>query len=156
MGPRIWAPQMQLYRGFRKIISHIFNMLRVIFKACGVSLCSTRYFAQTPIKVVLRWKRTCSAFQNFCPIQNSLRSEEVMSVWKMLAKKNSETFSKSSQKKFEMDFLHRKSLRKSCFFEKLKFSKISIFQRKFHNFQKSCKIEKNWEDFEKVSEIFFR
>ena len=43
--------------------------------------CSSRYFAQTPIKVVLRRKRRASAFQIFCPIQNSLRSDEVMSIW---------------------------------------------------------------------------
>ena len=46
---------------------------------------STRYFAPTPIKPVLRRKRTGVALQIFCPIQNSLRSEEVMSIWKFFA-----------------------------------------------------------------------
>ena len=32
-------------------------------------------FAQTPIKVVLKWKKRLSPLQNFCPIQNPLRSE---------------------------------------------------------------------------------
>ena len=35
-----------------------------------------------PHKVVLRFKRRLSAFRIFCPIQNSLRSDEVMSICK--------------------------------------------------------------------------
>ena len=42
--------------------------------------CPHGYIARSPIKVVLRSKRRSTAVQNFCPIQNSLRSEEVMST----------------------------------------------------------------------------
>ena len=43
-----------------------------------------RYTGFRSGKVVLRSKRRSRALQIFCPIQNSLRSEEVMSVWKKL------------------------------------------------------------------------
>ena len=41
---------------------------------------SMGYIGRSPIKVGIRFKRKVSAFRIFCPIQNSLRSDEVMST----------------------------------------------------------------------------
>ena len=90
---------------------------------------STRYFAPTPIKPVLRRKRTGVALQIFCPIQNSLRSEEVMSIWKNFAENFLVEFGekKIARKTFFLvrHFFQRKSLRGEIFFIS------TTFRRKF-------------------------
>ena len=61
------------------------------------------YIARSPIKVVPRSKRRSTAVQNFCPIKNSLRSEEVMAIWKMF---QTYFFKKNRIKKIRIFFLH--------------------------------------------------
>ena len=88
----------------------------------------TKKEQNSPIKVVLRFKRRLSASRIFCPIKNSLRSEEVMSTWKKFAKKIRD-FSKKiffQDEHFSLEILKKKSM----FLENRKFS----FFRKFRNF----------------------
>ena len=73
------------------------KQLREVRGAGGRISCSN------PIKVVPRWKRRFSAFQNFQPIQNSLRCEGVRSIWKCVSNI------------FSTHFFQLKSLRKSWF-----------------------------------------
>ena len=46
---------------------------------------SMSYIGRSPIKVGIRFKRKVSAFRIFCPIQNSLRSDEVKLTWKKIS-----------------------------------------------------------------------
>ena len=106
----------------------------------------------------IRFKRKVSASRIFCPIKNSLRSEEVVSTWKFFAKKKSEII--FSKKKFpRWTFFPRwflvwlQILKKKSIFEK---SKIFIFFWKFRNFDgKSISLRISYEKNPSQKKYFF-
>ena len=100
---------------------------------------STRYFAQTPIKVVIRRKRTGSPIQNFCPIQNSLRffSKEILKKIVFFRKiEKFEIFGFFRFFSFFFDFL-KDFLWKKCWTKKIFFVSAKIFSSQRRNIFKS-------------------
>ena len=73
---------------------------------------SMSYIGRSPIKVGIRFKRKVSAFRIFCPIQNSLRSDEVMSTWKKI---HNAFFRKIFFEIFEKYFSDFRKIEKSTF-----------------------------------------